>query len=155
MTDAEARKLEYKVKKALALVRQVNKRCADILAARNHYLRHRAPGVLKRQKIMLRTLEKTAKKFDAIPRLSLQVTHKARNKDKQNVLLMVTSNQARKLRAIADADLRPLLKGLGNARAGKRVSLKYTPYGKKMAKHNAHQSKNRLSNAVHDVLKEE
>ena len=151
MTDARIEKLEKQIDHALKLVRKVNDRCAGILAARNHYLRHRAPGVLKRQQVMFRAMQKAAKKLEAIPRISIQVSHKARNKDKQNVLLMVTANQARKLRALADADLRPILNGTANVRAGNRARLVYskrTAYGCKMAKHNARQEKNRFSYAT-------
>ena len=156
--DKRFERLEEQVQRALILVRKVNARCANILAARNHYLRHRAPAVLKRQSVMIGAMKKMAKKLEAIPRMSLQVSHKARNKDKQNVLLMVTSNQARKLRALADADLRPVLNGLANSRAGgKRTRLGYTPkrtaYEKKMAKHNKKYEKNRFSYVTLDQLK--
>jgi hypothetical protein len=151
MTDARIDKIEKQVAHALEMVRRVNERCSNILAARNHYLRHRAPGVLQRQRVVFRAMQRVAKRLESIPRMSLQVTHKARNKDRQNVLLMVTANQARKLRALADADLRHLLNGASNARSGKRARLVYskrTEYGKRMAARHARQEKNRLSYAV-------
>jgi hypothetical protein len=158
MTDKQRMdKLEQKIEHALGLIRRTNERCAAILSAKNHYLKHRAPGVFKRQSIMLRSMQKLAKKLEAIPRVALQVTHKARNQQVQNVLLMVTSNQARKLRALADADLRPILNGMSNSTAGKkRARLGYTPpsteYARKMAKLNKKAAKERLSVTIIDKM---
>lgn len=160
MTDNQRlTELEKKVEHTLGLVRRTNERCAAILSAKKHYLKHKAPAVFKRQSIMLKSMQKIAKKLAAIPRIYLQVTHKARNQQVQNVLLMVTSNQAKKLRALADADLRPILNGLTNSTAGKkRAVLGYTPpttaYAKEMREMNKRASSERLSIVLTDKLKD-
>jgi hypothetical protein len=142
---------ELQVERLLIVNRKILGRYRDIVDTKKHYMKHRAPGVLKRQSIMLRQMKMLANKLSAIPRIQLQVTHKARNAGSINTLLMVNHNQARKLRALADMDLRPILNSKAN-RTDDRQSIRksLSSYAKRTMKTQQKQDINRIANVLEE-----
>lgn len=120
------RKLELKLDRIEKLVSTLRGRCAFLsqrLSAiyhnQKHYMRYRAKRVDKRQMSLLAAARQFKKKIEAFPQLNFKMTGKCGRR----VVLLVTPNHARKLRALAEIDLRPLLNGARNFNAKKRVSL--------------------------------
>lgn len=127
--------LEDQVRRSLKVARKTNERCAALLANQKHYLRHRAPGVLKRQKLMMANAEKLAARIQNIPGIK-HITTKKRvrgSKDSRH-LLLVSGNEARKLRALARLDLRTILNRVSNLGKKRRDILGYA-YGKRKPAH--------------------
>ena len=127
--------LEAQVRRSLKVARKTNERCAALLANQKHYLRHRAPGVLKRQKLMMANAEKLADRIQSIPGIK-HITTKNIAKGSKNPrhLLLVSGNEARKLRALARLDLRTILNRVSNLGKKRRDILGYT-YGKRKPAH--------------------
>ena len=86
----------------------INKRIGNVLSNQKHYLRYRAPLVMKRQKHLLDHAYTLARKLKDFPKIKPFVIRKAKCGEVRHVLL-VTQNQARRLRRLADTNLLPLL----------------------------------------------
>lgn len=123
--EKRVERLENRIKFIIENQVRINSKLNNIIHTRNHYLRHRAPAVMKKQKMMLRRLSRMVDKFDKIPRMNLKTSSKAKSGSRFNTLLLVTTNQAEKLKAIADSNLIGLLNGKNNKVNGKRVVLGY------------------------------
>lgn len=80
-----------------------NKRVAAVLHNQNHYLRHRAPAVINRGKNLIKQSKILMKKLSKLP--SLRVHTKTRT-NRHNFVFLCTGNEARKLRALAEMDMR-------------------------------------------------
>jgi hypothetical protein len=127
-TNNRILRLEHLIKGMRKRLSIVNAKMSSIIDTRNHYLRHRAPAVLTRQRDLVRAAVKMADKLKAVQRLNIHTTHATRKGGKSNVLLLVTPNQARKLRAIADSNLRHFLNSKDNARHATRITIPYGTY---------------------------
>lgn len=121
--------LELKVDRINKKCSAVTKRCSDIYHNQKHYLRYRADKVGKRQAALLDAARRMAKKLEAIPRMNIKMTGK-KTKGAVRTLLLVTPNHAKKLRALAEMDLRPLLNSRFNKGRKRRTlgSGKKSPY---------------------------
>jgi DNA repair ATPase RecN len=71
-----------------------------------HYLRRRAPKVLKRQRELQKKTEQILKRLERVGKLNFKVSSKAWSKGEQHVLFMCTHNEARKLRSMLNVDFR-------------------------------------------------
>ena len=111
-------RLENLVTNMMYRLSTINKRASDIYHNQKHYLRYRAKGVGRRDQILLGLAHRLQKKLAGFPNISNVKTH---HRGKRMVLL-VTPNHARKLRAIAAMDLRPLLNSKAN-QGKKRIML--------------------------------
>jgi hypothetical protein len=124
------RLLETKVARLEVLVKTLRKQ-QSVTGSRVHmfyhnqkyYLRHRSKKVDKRQKTLLSAARAIAKKMAILPNLRQAFT--TASKHGQRCVLLVTPNHARKLRALAEIDLRGLLNGKKNTGIGRiRLSRK-------------------------------
>lgn len=123
--ESKIARLEKKIIHLQTACTKINDKYMGIIHTRNHYLRHRAPGVNKRQKLLLRAALTLEKKFRTLKKVGLHMTHSTRS-GKQNILLLVTANQARKLRAIADSNLTHFLNSKDNIARKNPVILNYS-----------------------------
>jgi hypothetical protein len=119
--------LEATTARALKVARRISNRCTSLLNNQKHYLRHRAPTVLKRQKRMLANAERLTARLQAIPGIKHVTTQKTAHGSKTvRHLLLVSGNEARKLRALAHIDLRSILNTVSNRGKKRREILGYT-----------------------------
>lgn len=100
---------EWLATKALERARAASNKVKDLINNQKHYLRHRAPGVLKRQARLLLTAERFAKRYDKMPRMKFTQLRKS---SRPKHVLMVDGNQAKKLVALADLDFRSIINAL-------------------------------------------
>ena len=131
LASKKIRGLEFKVARLEKLVdtfrskySSLNNRCMAIIHNQRHYLRHRAKKVDKRQASLMRAAQSVAKKLKRMPEWSKIVSGTSCSGRRH--VLFVTNNHARKLRALADLDLRPLLNSKANHGPETRVRLAVT-----------------------------
>jgi len=122
MNDTEMESIFRKIEHVNNRVTKISERVSMILANQKHYLNNRGKNVLKRQGAALKAISNLNYKIKQIPKLSVAFSKKSKG-GTQRVILMVSHNQARKLRALADLDLRPILNAKANASKSKRLSL--------------------------------
>lgn len=109
LQDRQIRKLKRRL--------SVNtERVNDILYSKRHYLRNRAPGVLKRQQILTQA-KNILRRWSVIPKLNVVTANKRRGKT--NCIFLCTGNEARKLRAMVNLDFRQF-----NSRTPKKLNSK-------------------------------
>ena len=106
----------------LRLVQAINDRYSSILHNQNHYLKFRKPLVEKRQKQLLLNAANLAKRLSNIPDLKSITTKKTGHTGRRAVrhILLVSGNEARKLRALARMDFRSLLNASANRNSPNR-----------------------------------
>jgi len=95
-----------------------------------HYATYRMSGIRKRQKAERQKAQALRRFMKKLPMLQAHFSHKS--KGGMNHILLVTGNQARKLRALAEADLRPILNGKNNQGRKDRVVLGQGEIAKKV-----------------------
>ena len=94
---------EHLLRSARKRITSMAGRVTDVLNNQKHYLRHRATGVLARQKSVVATAAALVKRMQNIPRLNFMTSRQGK---RYNVVFMCTNNEARKLRALVDVDFR-------------------------------------------------
>jgi len=110
--------------RTLRLAQKINDRYSNILNNQTHYLRFRKPLVEKRQKALLVNATNLAKRMANIPDFkSLSTIGKRKGRREVRHMLLVSGNEARKLRAIARIALRPLLNSKSNRNSASRLRL--------------------------------
>ena len=126
MTNNQAEKRIQILEKKLGTLKKklsvTLKRTADIVNNQKHYLRHRKKKVDARQAALLSAASRYAKRMKDIPKIKVALTKMSKS-GKNRIILMVTNNQARKLRALAEMDLRPILNSRGNSDPKTRARL--------------------------------
>jgi len=84
---------------------ELNQKLTTIVGNQKHYLRHRAPAVLKNQQIRILQAQRLLKRIEAIPNLKVITSYKGKVRA-QRSLFMCTGNEARKLRSMLNIDFR-------------------------------------------------
>lgn len=108
-----------KIKHMGKLLSRMNDRIVSVLHNQKHYLKCRAPGVLKRQKKFPNVLSLMEKKLKRLQKLGVC---KTQHKKTRRVVFLCTGNEAVKLRRLVEFDFRPLLNSKIN-RTKNRISL--------------------------------
>ena len=121
-TEQRITKLEKKVKAFSHRIAIQNEKLRDILSNQKHYLRYRATTVNDRHKIMMKTIKRYYNIMQRVPKLAVMLNRRSHS-GKDRHILLVTGNQARKLRMLAECDLRPILNSKANHKAKTRVRL--------------------------------
>ena len=99
-------RLEHLLNSNRKLTSRANDRVVTVLNNQKHYLRHRAPGVLKRQKDLITKAVRLMRRLECIPKLNIQTSHKKHNSADKHIIFMCTGNEARKLRQMINIDFR-------------------------------------------------
>lgn len=102
---ADISKQEDLIKKLRQRVVVLNGKLSQIIHNQRHYLRHRAPKVLKNQRDRIRKSEQLLKKMAAIEKIQLRTSYGGEQRA-HRVIFMCTANEARKLRAMVNIDFR-------------------------------------------------
>jgi hypothetical protein len=118
-----------KIEKVNSRVSEMSERVCNILNNQKHYLNNRGKNVLKRQADARKTVARFNALIKKIPKLNVTFTKKAKD-GRQRILMMVTHNEARKIRALAELDFRSILNASNNFNKRKH-RLKLSNDGKK------------------------
>jgi hypothetical protein len=85
----------------------LNNRTSAMFHNQQHYLRHRAPAVLKKQRAMTLATARLYKRMEAIGRQNIRFQSALHSKpSEKNIIFLCSHNDAKKLRTILQMDFR-------------------------------------------------
>jgi hypothetical protein len=112
--------LEWQKARYRALSRKftaLNHRVVSVFHNQQHYLRHRAPKVLKKQKTMMLATERLYKRMEVIGRQNIRFQSALHSKPaEKNIVFLCSHNDVKKLRTVLNMDFRQF-NGLKKLRA--------------------------------------
>jgi hypothetical protein len=86
-------------------VSELSHKLSQVLGNQRHYLRHRAPEVLKNQLKRIKQAEALMKRMESIPKINVCTSYQGKVRAQRSIF-MCTPNEARKLRAMLNIDFR-------------------------------------------------